>query len=412
MPAPTVSPTPPIPDTLDRHVTENHTCTATLDSGLLKVLATVPDPRDPRGLRYPMAMLLAMAILATAAGMRGFTGYASWARNASPEVLARLGLTKRYRPSDKTFRRVFALLDPADLDRRLGAYFTVAALATAGTPLVAVAVDGKTLRLAKRMGATAAHLVSAFAHHARLVIGQLAIDEKTNEIPTVRTLLKSMRTAVQACGIPVKLLFTIDAMHTQTATARLIRRYLGWHYLLVCKDNQPGYLAKVKNLPWRDTPIVATDSNDTPAHGRRETRTFQILTAPTQIGFPYARQAIRIVRERTVIATTETSREVVYAICSAPFDIAKPHQIAQWLRNHWRIENSVHYVRDVTYNEDFSAVRTGGTPQVMAAIRNTALNLHRLDDATNIAEACRETAFDPMRGLHLLTPENRWSLAA
>ncbi|WP_275106763.1 transposase family protein [Nocardia brasiliensis] len=164
MPAPagTVSPTSLIPDTLDRHVTETPLPAATLDSGLLNVLRTVPDPRDPRGLRYPMAMLPAMAILATAAGMRGFTGYASWARNASPEVLAALGLAKRYRPRDKTFRRGFALLDPADLDRCLGAYFTVAALATAATSLVAVAVavDGKTLRLAKRMGAAAVRLVA------------------------------------------------------------------------------------------------------------------------------------------------------------------------------------------------------------------------------------------------------------
>lgn len=412
MPAATVSPIS-VPDTLQHHnLNTMPSKPDTPDPGLLEVLAAVPDPRDPRGLRYPMGLLLAIAVLATAAGMRGFAGYATWARTAPADLLADLGLRKSYRPSDKTFRRVLSLIDPADLDRRLGGYFTAVALADTDTPLVAVAIDGKTLRLARRMGATAAHLVSAFTHHAHLVIGQLAVSDKTNEIPTVRTLLKSMRTAVRATGVKVKLLVTIDAMHTQTTTARLIRRYLGWHYLMVCKGNQPATLARLSALPWSHAPIVATDSSDKPRHGRVETRTFQILTAPSEIGFPYARQAVRVVRERLVVKSGESSREVVYAICSAPFEQAKPQQIAAWLRSHWGIENSVHHVRDVTFDEDRSAIRAGTTPQVMATLRNVALNLHRLDGAVNMAEACRVTAFDPARGAHLLNLEDRSSQAA
>ncbi|MFR9750536.1 ISAs1 family transposase [Nocardia sp. 004] len=331
MPAAILSPDS-IPDTLEHH--DHLTSTdpsSPPEPGLLRVLATVPDPRDPRGLRYPMVMLLAMAILATAAGMRGYTGYATWARTASADLLAELGLSKKYRPSDKTFRRVFALIDPTDLDHRLGAYFTALALTGDDSPLVAVAIDGKTLRLARRMGATAAHLVAAFTHRTRLVIGQLAIDDKTNEIPTVRTLLESMRSAVKATGSKVRLIISIDAMHTQTATARLIRRYLGWHYLLVCKDNQPSLLTRLTGMPWTHAPVVATDSIDKPAHGRIETRTFQILTAPTEIGFPYARQAIRVVRERHTVKTGLRTTEIIYAICSAPFELAKPQQIAEWL---------------------------------------------------------------------------------
>ena len=134
------------------------------------VRASVPDPRDPRGRRYPLAGLLAIAILATAAGMRGYAGFATWAATAPTEVLARLGIRFR-RPSEKTFRSVLSPLDPADLDRRLGAYFTTVAtaetVATGG--LLAVALDGKTLRAARRMGAVATHLVAVFAHRARLV---------------------------------------------------------------------------------------------------------------------------------------------------------------------------------------------------------------------------------------------------
>jgi hypothetical protein len=96
-----------------------------LRSELLDVLASVLDPRNPRGRRYPLAGLLAIAILATAAGMRGYAGFATWAATAPAEVLARLGIRFR-RPSEKTFRRALSRLDPADLDRRLGAYFTTA----------------------------------------------------------------------------------------------------------------------------------------------------------------------------------------------------------------------------------------------------------------------------------------------
>ena len=169
MPAGSVLPVSSVAEALDRwRVGER---VEVLSSKFLDVLASVPDPRDRRGLRYPLAGLLAVAILATAAGMRGYAGFATWAATAPTEVLARLGIRSR-RPSEKTFRSVLSRLDPTDLDRRLGGYFTglAAAQAAAGSGLLAVAVDGKTLRGARRMGAAAAHLVAVFAHHARLVL--------------------------------------------------------------------------------------------------------------------------------------------------------------------------------------------------------------------------------------------------
>ena len=270
------------------------------------VLASVPDPRDPRGRRYPLAGLLAVAILATAAGMRGYAGFATWAAAAPAEVLARLGIRFR-RPSEKTFRSVLSRLDPTDLDRCLGGYFTTLAAAESG--LLAVAVDGKTLRGARRMGAASAHLVAVFAHHARLVLGQLAVTEKSNEIPCVRELLRLFRR--------VRLLVTVDAMHTQTATAKLICGTLKSHYLMIVKSNQPKLLARITALPWTRVPVTATD--DAHGHGRVERRTLKVLTAARGIGFPYAKQIIQITRERVTAATGERTREVVYAICSLPF---------------------------------------------------------------------------------------------
>ena len=310
-------------------------------------------------------------------------------------MLAQLGIRVR-RPSEKTFRTVLSRLDPADLDRRLGAYFTTLATAqaTAQGGLLAVALDGKTLRGARRMGAAATHLVSVFAHHARLVLGQLAVTEKSNEIPCVRELLRLFWDRVQ-------LLVTVDAMHTQTATAKMVCSTLKSHYLMIVKSNQPKLLARIQALPWAQVPVTADD--DDHGHGRDERRTLKVLTAARGIGFPYAKQVIQITRERVITATGQRSREIVYAICSLPFERARPAMIAAWVREHWGLEIAVHYVRVVTLAEVASTIRTGTAPLVMASLRITVLNLHRLAGAANIAEACRVTAFSAHRGLNMLT---------
>jgi predicted transposase YbfD/YdcC len=393
VPAVSVSPVSSVAEALDRWRADDRV--QVLRGEFLDVLATVPDPRDRRGRRYPLGALLEIAVLATAAGMRGFAGFATWARTAPEDVLAQLGIRFR-RPSEKTFRAVFSQVDPDDLNRRLGAYFTAHATRLDPAGLVPIALDGKTLRGALRAKATATHLVSVFAHRARLVLHQLAVAEKSNEIPCVRALLKLLPRRV-------RWLVTVDAMHTQTATATLICATLKSHYLMIVKSNQAKLLARITALPWADVPVVATD--DTRGHGRVEQRTLQILTAARGIGFPYAKQVIRITRERLVNATGQSSVEVVHAVCSLPFEHARPATIAGWLRQHWGIENRVHWVRDVTFDEDRHHAHTGNSAQILATVRNTAINLHRLAGADNIAEACRATALTADRRLDLLNPQ-------
>jgi len=393
VPAVSVSPVSSVAEALDRWRADDRV--QVLRSEFLDVLATVPDPRDRRGRRYPLGALLAIAVLATAAGMRGYAGFATWARTAPEDVLAQLGIRFR-RPSEKTFRAVFSRVDPDDLNRRLGAYFTAHATRLDPAGLVPIALDGKTLRGALRAKATATHLVSVFAHRARLVLGQLAVAEKSNEIPCVRALLKLLPRRV-------RWLVTVDAMHTQTATATLICATLKSHYLMIVKSNQAKLLARITALPWADVPVVATD--DTRGHGRVEQRTLQILTAARGIGFPYAKQVIRITRERLVNATGQSSVEVIHAVCSLPFEDARPATIVGWLRQHWGIENRVHWVRDVTFDEDRHHAHTGNSAQILATVRNTAINLHRLAGADNIAEACRATALTADRRLDLLNPQ-------
>jgi hypothetical protein len=217
--------------------------------------------------------------------MRSYAGLATWAATAPAEVLTQLGIRVR-RPSEKTFRTVLWQLDPADLDRRLGAYFATLATAqaTAHGGLLAAAPDGKTLRGARRMGAAATPLVSVFAHHARLVLGQHAVTEKSNGIPCVRELLRLFRDRV-------RLLVTVDALHTQTATATRICSTLTSHYLMIVKSNQPTLLARIQALPWAPVPVTA--AADDHGHGRDEHRTLNVRTTARGSGFPYANRSSR-----------------------------------------------------------------------------------------------------------------------
>ena len=179
---------------------------------LLDLLAQVPDPRKRRGRRHPLAGLLAVGIAAVIAGSRSFAAIGQWAADAGPEVLAVLGAA-RGPAEESTFRRAFALVSADVLDRVLGAWLWTRAVQAGGR--LVIAIDGKTVRGAKGKDGKAPHLVAALAHGIGAVLGQVAVDEKSNEIPAVRELLKAFADLAGA-------VLTIDAMHTQHDTAQLI----------------------------------------------------------------------------------------------------------------------------------------------------------------------------------------------
>jgi predicted transposase YbfD/YdcC len=211
---------------------------------------------------------------------------------------------------------------------------------------------------------------------------------KSNEIPAVRDLL--------ACFDPSGAVVTVDAMHTQTDTARLITEAGGDHVFTV-KNNQPGLYAACRNLPWRDVPAAPVTRS---GHGRRITRTIKAVAAPAWVTFPGAVQVAQL--RRTVTRRGRKTIEVVYLITSADHIAAPPAALAAWVQGHWGIENQLHWVRDVTFDEDRSQVRTGNATRVMATIPNTAISLLRRAGWTNIAEATRHHARDPQRPINLL----------
>ena len=351
---------------------------------LLDLLAQVPDPRKRRGRRHSLAGLLAVGVAAVIAGSRSFAAVGQWAADAGAGTLAALG-ADRGPAEESTFRRAFALVSADVLDRVLGAWLHTRAVRAGGR--LVIAVDGKAVRGAKDKNGKAPHLVAALAHGIGAVLAQVAVDAKSNEIPAVRELLKAFTDLAGA-------VITIDALHTQHDTAQVI---LSRHadYVMTVKANMPTLFRQLKKLPWSQVPAVSSVTKD---HGRRARRTVKVVLAPAWIGFAGAAQVAQV--RRTVTRKGKKTVEVVYLITSDRQ--ADPAKLAAWVRGHWEIENKLHWVRDVTYQEDKSLVRTRNAPRVMASLRNLAISLLRLDGHANIAAANRHHARDPQRTLKLL----------
>jgi predicted transposase YbfD/YdcC len=358
--------------------------TAARSQYLLDLLAQVPDPRKKRGRRHQLAGLLATGIAAVIAGSRSFAAIGQWAADAGPEVLAGLGAV-RGPAEESTFRRAFALVSPNVLDRVLGAWLHTRTVQAGGR--LVIAIDGKTVRGAKTKEGKAPHLVAALTHGIGAVLGQVAVDARSNEIPAVRELLKAFASLASA-------VITIDAMHTQHDTAQVILSR-GADYVMTVKGNMPTLYKQLKKLPWAAVPATSAVTTD---HGRRARRTIKAALAPAWIEFDGAAQVAQL--RRTVTKSGKKTVEVVYLITSDRH--ADPAALAAWVRGHWEIENKLHWVRDVTYQEDKSLVRTGNAPHVMATLRSLAISLLRLNDHTNIAAANRHHARDPKRTLKLL----------
>jgi predicted transposase YbfD/YdcC len=356
---------------------------------LLSALGALVDPRGRRGRRYALVPIVAAAIAATLAGASSFTAIAAWLADQDRATAVALGLDERRRtPNESVFRRLLARLDPELLDTVIGAWMWTTTRVSDGRRVIAI--DGKTVRGARTAGATAPHLVAAFDHTACVVLAQLAVAAKTNEIPTVRTLLAALdlRGAV----------LTIDAMHTQDDTATLITN-AGGDYVFTVKDNRPKLRAALKALPWKDVPAHTYTQR---TKGRRVTRTIKVAAVPAWITFPGAAQVAQL--RRTVKIKGKTTVEVIYVITSAD---TTPATLATWVQGHWAIENKLHYVRDVAYAEDASRIRTGHAPQTMATLRSTAISLHRLNGTLNITAALRHHERRPDKIITLLTCTDR-----
>jgi predicted transposase YbfD/YdcC len=367
--------------------------------GLLERLEALADPRSRHGKLHGLAGLLTIAAAAALAGARTYTAIGEYAREVPQATLARLGIWRRpystwyVAPSETSLRRVLQQIDPDELDRVVGGWLAARQRpASTGEEPGAVAVDGKTLRGARQADGHQVHLFAALAHGRGTILAQRQVPKGTNEITGFQPLLDQ----VDLAGRVV----TADALHTQADHADYLVGKRQADYLFCVKGNQPGLETAINHLPSAafSPPHAETDRG----HGRIEQRTIRTAPLPASVRFPHAAQVLELQRHTTDLGGHTLRTEVVYGITSLDATRAGSARLLGLVRGQWEIENRLHWVRDITFDEDRSQIRSGHGPQVMASLRNLAISLLRLAGHRNIARGLRWAGRDPTRALGLL----------
>ena len=335
-PTPTPSPVaPPVPE-----------CVFSLGS-LYSYLAKIADQRKRRGLRYPLATILVLVVLAKLCGQDKPYGIAEWAHLRRSFLVAALGLKRDRLPHHSTYRRIFESgLNGDEFERLLGEF--VSQLPQAGQSVV-IAIDGKTLRgTITRDDPFGVHLLAAYLPGEGLVLMQMVVEkDKENEIVVAPKLLNCL-------DLRNKVVVG-DAMHTQRAVSLQIVE-AGGDFVWVVKDNQRLTRQAVEQLftpaparpGWNQPPTdFRTAQTVSKAHGRLEERT---LTASSLLNdyldWPALGQVFKLERQFTTLASGAVHREVQYGLTSLTAAEASPERLLEIVRSEWGIENGLHYRRD------------------------------------------------------------------
>lgn len=340
----------------------------TKSTNIFTIFSALSDPRQQAKVEHRLDEMIFMALCGAICGIDTWTDLEEFVRVKIKWFRKYLTLNNGV-PSHDTFGRVFARLDTEEFYECLQRWVESLAVCLQGQ---GVHIDGKTLRRSfDTAGDTEAlKTVSAWASEAGLCLGQVAVDEGSNEITAVPKLLKLL----EISGAVV----TLDAMHCQKDTARAIRDKDA-DYLLTVKGNQPELKAMIEGLferhaedGFRDT-RVRTHKTREKGHGREEFRACTVAPAPAMLrkqGWVDARTVGMIYRSRTVKG--EETCEVVYFLSSLPPQVRR---IAKHLRNHWTVENQLHWSLDVTFAEDACRIRKGAGPELAAGFRRIALSM-------------------------------------
>ncbi len=428
------------------------------DGGLLNCLAQVADHRKPKGIRHGLAAILVVIVVARLSGADSVYACGQFAASMPQEALARCGIRFNSRlgryvpPSPKTIKRAVRAVGAAAADEQMCAWLRAEA-ASGRLRWRHIAIDGKTVRGAKDENGKAPHLLSAYDVTTGTVLGQDAVDGKTNEIscfvPLLEAILASPRArpaagpgtddgdGASSGGDPARahseeedeaararseeeelVIVTADAMHTQTGHVRAMNaRGVAW--MVILKDNQPGMYAAADAHPWENEPVLHGSSQT--GHGRHEIRRIQVTSQiPDLIAarLPGAQQMMLIERYRHKLppggapaaCTTgdpgdhdplacapacgmKLEAETVLAVTALTPAQAGPAFLLERNRQHWGIENGLHYRRDVTLGEDASRIRAGQAPRLIASIGNVVISvLNRAGHANHAAR--RDLAWD------------------
>jgi predicted transposase YbfD/YdcC len=357
---------------------------------------SIPDLRDRRGVRYPLALLLTIALWAKLAGASQLRAIAEWARERQGELAERFALPRPRMPHPTTWSRVFGSAVALDaLEQQLALLLAPPPSAEQPAPAAEhLAIDGKTLRGTIPHGSSqGVHLVSAYAVAAGRVLDQEPVTTKENELIAAPRLLG--RLSLRGRIISGDALFAQPSLSTQVVEA-------GGHYCWLVKENQPTLLDDLRLLftprvfpvakGWSPIPLdfVVVEQHEK-GHGRREYRRLTVSSLLADYSdWPYLAQAFEIVRISQV--GRQVSREERYGITSAPAHLLSARRLMAVVRGHWQIENGLHYRRDVSLHEDASQVRMGQAPQVLAGLNNAVCGILARAGLTNLPAFQRSMA--------------------
>lgn len=356
---------------------------------LLKEFADLDDDREPWRVMYPLAEVLLLVTFATVASCDDFEDIVAFGEHRLHD-LRRFAPFHHGVPCARWIRALLNRIDPV----LFGACFESWIKAMWPERHDLIAIDGKTSRRThdKRKGLKALHTLSAYATKARLVLAQLSVPEKANEITAIPDLLDHLAEAGHLKGA----LVTIDAMGTQVEIAAGIVNH-GADYLLALKGNQPTLVADVEAY-FETAPASECVSRTTveKGHGRIETR---IATGSSSVGwilsdrsYPGQPRFTEIKSILKVYCQTEhadrSTFDTRYYISSATLDIDR---LANATRGHWSVE-SMHWLLDVEFNDDRSRYRTGHGAKNMAVVRRFGLNLVRADPRKASVKTKRKSA--------------------
>jgi predicted transposase YbfD/YdcC len=326
------------------------------------------DPRVERTRKHPLVNILFIAVCGVLSGADSFAAIEEFGLDRRTWFARFLDLTNGV-PSDDTFARVLARLDPGAFEKCLLSWVQAVQEVTGHRP---IAIDGKTLRGSydRRDGKAAIHMVSAWATENKLSLGQVVVDGKSNEITAIPESLGLLDVAGA--------LVTIDAMGCQKEIADLIREGKG-DYVLAVKRNRPTLYDRVEEAIdvglEQDSAALEEHQTAETGHGRRETRTYAIFPAPESVDPDGAWRDLSAVGIAITESTDSHGRDRLesrYYILSV---LLSAEEFAGAVRGHWGIENNLHRQLDVSFREDECRVRTDHAPANLSVIRRFALGL-------------------------------------
>ena len=345
----------------------------------------LPDPRQPGKVMYPLAEVLLLALLAVLAGAESFVDIARFGQK-------KLDLLRRFlpflngTPSHDQLGAIFAWLDAERFQRAFVAWVA----ARMGVPAEVIAIDGQTLRRShqKKGGKAAIHMVSAFAARQRIVLGQLKVGEKSNEIIAIPKLLEML--AIEGAIV------TIDAMGCQRDIAQKIVDKKA-DYVLALKGNQGSlredvelFVAEQQANGFADT-TISRDTTVDGDHGRIETRTTTVIHNVEWLqkrhSWPGLKSIVVVESRREIGGKVE--QETRFYITSLAFLASLLGPI---VRSHWAVENSLHWVMDMIFRSDECRIRTDHAPANFTTIKHIAYNLIRKASGKDSMRLRRKTA--------------------